>query len=680
MGQVTGGLNNISRAVHTQSRLSERLNAQWRAFGTTIRYAFAGSVIFGATRMIGLLRETQRQYALIGSLGGTAFNSQIQGITAADDALQGLYEQAQKGSIETLQPVREFNDALVNLYSTVQDLSADKAIALTTAVSQGAQLAQVPVDDLTRAVTGMNQAFGAEQNLQNVQKNIRGFVSLVSEAPGGLAYGPQFIQQMAPLSAVSRLAAISPEQMQGLFLTSLRTGGTPATAGRGLQYLLQSIAVPASKEAGVALNQAGITPQAVQTKGGLWALRRLMEKTEQLGITGDLSKAGKMSDESLDILEQSADPKQAALGLGVSGKGLTFLSQAIGRIHGIRSIVALMAQERAQKQMSEDQETIAAAMADTAQAQKMFADKWDDFARRQPLQAAAISVDVMQRQVMEAVEPGVNVAARGLTRAGRFAVEHPEGTQKVILGVGGLMAAAGLAKGMGVGGLIKRGGQGLVTGMAVRDLARGAGQRGETPNLPLYVTVVGQIFGGGGSGGGGIPPVVGKTGGGGGSSTAGRIGRMLGKLGAPAATVAGVAKFGLGTAAIAATDAAIVGAILYDKELRNEVFEPFKESIYGKGISKISGPVGSAFNKATKHSPRFPFSAIGDLFQQDDKGGKGKPLAVLKGEANVTVDVNLKSGDGTVTKKRVHVPVDMWTGGKVPSSRGKKGNTRRGGT
>ena len=135
----------------------------------------------------------------------------------ADSALQSLYEDAQKGSLETLQPVREFNDALVNLYSTVQDLDAQKAIDLTTAVSQGAQLAQVPVDDLTRAVTGMNQAFGQTQNLKNIQENIRGFVTLVSQAPGGLAYGPQFIQQMAPLSAVSRLAAISPEQMQGLF-------------------------------------------------------------------------------------------------------------------------------------------------------------------------------------------------------------------------------------------------------------------------------------------------------------------------------------------------------------------------------------------------------------------------------------------------------------------------------
>ena len=108
---------------------------------------------------------------------------------------------------------------------------------------------------------------------------------------------------------------------------------------------------------------------------------------------------------------------------------------------------------------------------------------WEDFARRQPLQAAAVSVDVMQRQVMEAVEPGVNLAARGLTKAGGFAVEHPERTQAAILGVGGLLAAAGLARGMGIRGLVRRGGQGLVTSMAVRDLAADAGQRGATPNF-----------------------------------------------------------------------------------------------------------------------------------------------------------------------------------------------------
>ena len=54
--------------------------------------------------------------------------------------------------------------------------------------------------------------------------------------------------------------------------------------------------------------------------------RKMTGMLKTLGISGEFNKAAKMSDESLDILETAGDPKQAALGLGVSGKGLEWLS------------------------------------------------------------------------------------------------------------------------------------------------------------------------------------------------------------------------------------------------------------------------------------------------------------------------------------------------------------------
>ena len=74
MNQMAGGMTNIGRAAMQTTRQSSLLDQQMRAFGTTMRYAFAGSVLFGATRMLTTLRETQRQLGLIAVLGDFSKN------------------------------------------------------------------------------------------------------------------------------------------------------------------------------------------------------------------------------------------------------------------------------------------------------------------------------------------------------------------------------------------------------------------------------------------------------------------------------------------------------------------------------------------------------------------------------------------------------------------------------
>jgi len=681
MNQVSGGMTNIGRATYNTSRMSERLNAQWRAFGTTLRYAFAGSVIFGATRMLSVLRDTQRQYALIGAIGGGVFDSQIRGTTAADQALQSLYQNAQRASLDAITPVNDFNDALVNLYSTVQNVSPDQAIALTTALSQGAQLATVPVDDLTRSITGLNQAFGQKQNLRNIQQGIRGFTELVYQAPGGAAYGPQFIQQLAPLAAVSRFAAITPQEMYGLYLTETRIGATPSTAGRGLQFLLQSIAAPTSKVHRDALKTAGITPTTVQQHGGLWAIRQLMKRAEALGVTGNLRKASTVSDDQLDLMD-TGNPGDVQRGLGISGQGIDFLSRAIGRIHGVRALVALMAQERATRQMSKDQETIAMAMANTQQAQDDFANRWADFSRRQPLQAAAVSVDVIRRSIISAFEPALNLGARGIAGVGGYVSTHQRRSQEVALGAGGVLAALGLARGMGVGGLLKFGSRGAIGVTAAEDALRGGTQQGMTPTHPLYVMVVGQLFGGGAKGAISTAGAAAAAGGG-----RGRMGRF------------GIPMVGAGGWLMAG---AMVGSDIHDRGFKNAMMRDSSGRRHGwgellnEGTFGISGAVGRAGKR--------DISAFKDLFGLGDQTNPRTASAVnawarsvglrptdsfaysslshtseIHGSADVTINVDLVQPDGTKTRKKVHVPVQMWSGGRTPSHRGRRGAGHRGG-
>src|SRR5262245_51230526 len=178
MNQIAGGMTNIGRASMQAQRQSGLFNQQMRAIGTTIRYALAGGAVFGMTRMLNTLRETQKQFALIRVLGN--FDEVQGGVDKANRSLNKLYNDVQVASQRALSPVGEFNDALVNLYSTVGDIPPDTAVKMVEEISKGAQLAQVPVDDLTRAVTGMFQAFEGRgaQSAADIAPFIRGFQML----------------------------------------------------------------------------------------------------------------------------------------------------------------------------------------------------------------------------------------------------------------------------------------------------------------------------------------------------------------------------------------------------------------------------------------------------------------------------------------------------------------------
>ena len=644
MNQIAGGMTNIGRASMQAQRATGLFDQQMRAFGTTLRYAFAGSVIFGATRMITTLRETQKQLGLIGVLAGNDLEAGTQG-------MRNFYTAAQRGAINSLTPVSDFNDALINLFSTIK-ASPDMAVKMVEELSKGATLAQVPVQDLTKAVTGMNQAFGAPQNLANIQKGTRGFFSLVSEAPGGIAAGPQIIQQLPQLSATSRLANINESQMLGLYLTTLRAGGTPATAGRGLQYFLQSVAVPQSKEAATAMKQAGITPETVQQRGGMWAISRLLGHAQSLGATGTTTAAGKlkgMTDEDLSMLE-GLDPAAVGGTLGISGKGFEFLHKSIGRIHGIREAILLMAQKG---DIGKDIGIITEAQSNEKAALDAYRKAWEEFERNNPLQAAAISIDTMRRQMTTALEPAINAFAGKISDLGQWfndqAMAHPERTRhrtQIGMGVGGaalFLNAIGAFGGAGrfMGRIGGAAGQAFVTKTAMQAATTGAALGpGMSPQNPLYVIVVGEIFGKAVTGDPTVPPVApvpgGKT--------------SWWKRAVPALGMRAALPF---AAAWAATDALPdigQGDLKIDPSLKG----------FKKDWKTISGAGGSAW----------------DFMQGMNPANLGTQR--ITGQASVAVDVNINQAGTKVTRKRVHVPVELFNvGGNTPSSRG--GRPRRSG-
>ena len=665
MSQVRGGITSIGRASQQTNREMGLWQQQMRAVGTTLRYAFAGAAVYGTGTLIRQLKETQRQLALIGVLGG--FQNIEGGADAASAALDKLYQRAQQGAFESLTPTADFNDALINLYSTIGNLGSgdtEAAVRMVEELSKSAAMAQTPVEDLTRSATGLNQAMQRPQTLGNIKQVSRSFFALTAEAPGGAAFGPQFVQQLSPLAGVASLARLNMNELFGLYLTRLKVGSTPAVAGRGLQYLLQSIAVPPSPDAAKALAQAGVTPESVQREGGYAAIQRLIAHTRGLG-GADVRKIKALSGPEMDFLEESADPATAMASLGISGAGAEFMTTAIGRIHGVRAIIDLMTGNSVK-----NIDLIGKYSEDTAEAERLHADAWALMVKEQPLAQATLALDNMRRDVAAALEPIINIPARGI--AGHmypWLEEHPNVMKygaPTALAAGGAYGLTRLIRGRGLG-------LGRLAGVGRALPAVGAGaaaltetEVGHTPLKPLYVVVVGNIFGGGGAR---VPPVIGGPGGA--ATRAGRLGRLAARF--PRA--ARVARVG-GPAAIAAGLAYEGGHYLW--EGAHDDTSPNRSYLQATGdsmghkrmqeMNRILGRPGASdrwnlnFRRARQ---ALPGMNIQDLFGAKEVRG------------HVEVDVLIRHPDGRVERKRgVPVPKARWQRGTTPSNRGRPGSGR----
>jgi hypothetical protein len=58
---------------------------------------------------------------------------------------------------------------------------------------------------------------------------------------------------------------------------------------------------------------------------------------------------------------------------------------------------------------------------------------------------------------------------------------------------------------------------------------------------------------------------------------------------------------------------------------------------------------------------------------------QGMPVVKpLKGQAEIYLTIDTVGAGGKVTRRRVHVPMSMWEGGRTPSTKGNSGSRRAG--
>ncbi len=698
-GRQAAGYANIGRAARGMGRDASLAEKQMRAFGTTLRYAFAGSVLFGMGSMVGKLNQLQQQMGLIAAIAGpsgTKFTSAF-GLGDLQDSLAAT-------SVNARTNINDLNSSVINYLSTVQNADPKELPEIVSAIGMAARLSQTPTEDLTKAVTTLNIAAGRSNNLKTINALLREWFSLVSSAPGGIAAAPQIAQQLGPLASVAQMGRLKPEQLFGFSLASLRFGATPSVALRGTQFFLQSLFRPPSEKGRDAMRSAGLTPELLNEVGGTEFARRYLKYVESIGGKPSLKgvkKFGALADTMMNpdasVGEEFApNPKMS----GMSPKAIEFLATTLGRIHGIRTALVLLQQmDRKGDVASLDElfksfENLRAGVGKEAKQLQIAADKYRG---ETPLQAAAIALDSVRTTVARDFGFFLNPASRTIAGGAQELMENERLRKGLLIG-GGAVLAGGVAARLftkgGFGSLKGMGATGVAAAQASQAISSGLTGLGETPNNPVWVQLVGQVFGQGGGGGGGnnLPPII-STG-----SKFGRFGRAA-KVGGLALTAAWIAsdilgdKIGLDT--------------IGPGDVTTSNFRNNWQSLTRTGLDLTRTRRLKSLSNMKRKFPQLFAAADADFLKPLEKevlekylGGEVTPtqaetrlknMALKRekefrtgergfgrqstGSIDGQIDLNIKltDPDGNTTNKKIEIPIPEWfKGGKVPSSRGRR--------
>lgn len=690
MGQMGSATRAWTGSVNENIRQSDRLNQQWRAIGTTIRYAIAGQAIFGLTRMVSQLKDVQTQLGLIQAIASqppAAGSTSLMGGPLSTKQVDVLGRELQKVALRTMAPISEVNDAAVQLYSTVSNVPPDQVSPMLEAIAKAATLSTTGVDDLTGGLLALNIAFQRTNNPSNIRNVSQMWASMIALIPGGPARGAEIVKQLGPVSTQFMQApgvGTSPEeaqaQMFALLTGSMRTGQTPSVAGRGLAFLAQAVATPRTPKQVKALAEFGITPDVVHEEGVYNAIvNHLLPKVK---YGGNVKALAAIPEDQL-----SEDTDFAGLPPGQSQK----LRDAIGMIHGVRSAIILSSQLQQHgnvQSLDQDFQIMMGNMDEHTRDVLELSKQWARFADRAKLKEASNALNLMGLQVAQVFEPVLNFAAsQAITPLAKKMQENPDITRDAVIGVAGVAALLGGRRFLGgPGGAAK----GVAGAQALQSLG-GAVPDGSFMR-PFFVVVQNQLYnpygiGKGGPGGGG-PVVVGGPGTKPGdlpegAKKPGRFSR-IGATGARVALLPVVADFY--QSIFHPDQPSVFSPEFWTKE------QARKSTLFG-GLFAPGGTGPSARDRAVMNRDagrpgaggQLDTVPLNDLKRAQSFWGKNvvgvtDPSLGVDPKSNaseLTLNLNIKHPDGSITKKKVHLRYEQWQNGKAPSQGGKSAKSRR---
>lgn len=698
MRRNVGSLTDLDRKMDGSSRKMGIWGRQMQAMATTLRYAFAGAVIYGVAKAITGLGDFEKQLGAIDSLVGTV---------GANNKWDRLSVNIEKIGDAALLTSNKYGVAISDIQSAQQRFAStfsrsDKSLfasgpggaakytkEMNDYVDTLARLQLIAEGASTEQMGNAVGGFASAMNIKNPGAFAKRFLNMWAyvRAQTPTLTGEDLSRDVGMLGQAAQTTGMTPQQIMALYGIAQESGGNPATTSRAFGQLMRaSLLHPIKKESKAAYQAAVGTsdPTALRKLGGLEVIRRLLAYVAPHGTT--MSKAQKRT-----LADETLDPGEAAQEARLRGVNLTRAYSLFGRTESTRGFLSLLAQggpdaiKKFIKGLS-DAERDMLGIAQTNQANER--NYWN---RLKTAQA-----NLPMQLIRGPLAPIIAGMARGMKRASDFTVHHPDAARIAVGGAIGAVAAGRLLMGTGV--------LGKLPGPLGRFLGRNANRAGAmvagsglgafdtkalgTRSDPLWVVIdpISWLMPAAPDGmGGGSSTIVGGTGGK--NSILKKAPWLLAGTGlGTAAALAGGGMAGLGVLAWldsrsnqTTKDMTAFGTShKWSRNILNKMFagqkltDPERQALAYINIASGAGSSGRGKEYAKK--------AHDVLMDQQNRGGGSFQNVQIEGNIGATVVVKLVDSKGrALTEERVHVPVTkLPVNPNNPQSRGKKKTMRAG--
>jgi hypothetical protein len=494
LGTMRSGFGNLRGEMERTNRTGGLVNNQLRALGTTLRYAFAGSAIYGSMQIVRNLGQFEAKLGEISAIATTTG-----GIPLIGQQLTELGDLLVDVSNKTTIPIEQLQEGVINLYSTLEDVPPNEAARMMEEISKVAITSQSNIEDTTGALLGMIDAFGA--GTEQIGEFGNQFYTVIRES--AQMSGHVYAQQLGRLASSAALGQFNPQEMGALAIASTRFGGSAAVNQRGLAQLMLYLMNPRGKEAETTMASLGLGPQQRVKMGGWDVLMKVLSEINKRGGVGATPALRGATDETFGLIQEAGlTPQQA----GIRGGGARLATQITGRIESQRILAILSNMLTPAQVAGTPNKTLDQYLDDVTESAIKTDQAFDQAMNRRRIVEAGNAVHNLGIEIGTAMSPLIGPVAGQVTRGiSAFGTQkwgfNVPGTDTRITGQQAELAAAGTGA-AGLLALLRRRG---VAGAGRRALGGLGGANaalnaitetewGKTPLKPFYVTVVNDLL------------------------------------------------------------------------------------------------------------------------------------------------------------------------------------------
>lgn len=467
-GQATADIRNLNSTLFRTDQQIRRASAstgmlarQMHTFGTTMRYAFSGAVLFGMVKAFSNMVEFRKELA------------QLNGVLMTNTATLNMFGKAAINiSNQTATPLNDVVQSMQNIAQSIPDLSAaaQKHLIPTMAKIEalGAKVSGTDPRSFGATVLSTATAFygrgalSGEQGpkiLENVASQL-----VTTQFRSNRTTGADVAQYIPMLTGGAQAGKFDLAQTLALYTVAQQSIGRPATTTQYLRQLMIRMQSPTKAEKPF-FEKAGLTSKVLANQGGMESLKQLI--SYGLTLPGAQVPDGMTPEQFL----KSGSKKRVKL----SGDAAQFFQTSIGG--RIQSLVAVESLVRSMGQLTTEMKAQKDAVKNNTLNKRAQA-----ILDQSPLTTFGNTMHNFMIDFAQSFTPVLNPAARLANRA----LQLP-GAKELALGGIGIGAAALLRNKIKAGGFL---GGGMNAALGAKSLLETNAPTGK-PDDPFFVIVMG---------------------------------------------------------------------------------------------------------------------------------------------------------------------------------------------